>query len=105
LKNYGFELNGEVNGTTGAEPRAPFSTFEVYNVTAIGAGIGNSVGGEDNDTFRIREYSSPRIHNGIFTDFARRGIRIDDKSDWFLQNGSLRFENNLWWGYTGAGNG
>ena len=99
LKNYGFELNGEVNGTTGDLPREPFSTFEVYNVTSIGAGLGNQAGGEDNDTFRIREFSSPRIFNGIFTEFARRGIRIDGKSDFFLQNGSLRFENNLWWNF------
>jgi hypothetical protein len=100
-QNYGMELNGEVSGTTGDHPRQPFSTFQAYNVTLIGAGVHNAPVGEDNDAFRIREFSTPRIHNGIFTDYSRRGVRIDDKSGQFLEDGTLQLTHNLWWGFRG----
>lgn len=102
LQNYGFELNGEVSGTTGVTPRTPFSTFQAYNVTMIGAGAENPALGEDNDAFRIREFSTPGFYNGIFTDFSRRGIRIDAKSGEFLDAGTLQFTHNLWWGFPGG---
>ncbi|MBX3744966.1 MAG: T9SS C-terminal target domain-containing protein [Verrucomicrobiae bacterium] len=101
-QNYGFELNGEVSGTTGDTPRRPYSTFQAYNVTGIGAGAENPAVGEDNDVFRIREFSTPGIYNGIFTDFSRRGVRIDEKSGQFLTDGTLQLTHNLWWGFPGG---
>ncbi len=87
-RNYGLELNGEVNGTTGTTPRNPISNFQVYNLTIIGAGVGTSGAGGDNTTMLVREYSAPRIYNSIFTDFAKRGIEFGPKADLMLTNGS-----------------
>jgi len=101
-RNYGMELNGEVNGTSGTTPRDPISNFQVYNLTVIGAGVGTSGAGGDNTTMLVREYSAPRIYNSIFTDFAKRGIEFGAKADLMLTNGSMQLCNNLWWGYTGG---
>jgi hypothetical protein len=99
VRDKGFELNGEPNGI--AVNASPVSNFEVYNATSIGAGVGS--GGANNNVFTIREYSAPKFYNSIFTDYAQRGISIDSKSLTHLNSGLLKFENNLWFGFT-AGN-
>ncbi len=98
-RDKGFELNGEPTGL--ATSAAPIANFAVYNATAIGAGVGS--GGANNNVFTIREYAAPRFFNSIFTDYAQRGVSIDAKSGLHLTNGILKFENNLWFGFT-AGN-
>ncbi len=98
-RDKGFELNGEPTGiATGA---SPIANFEVFNATSIGAGVGS--GGANNNVFTIREYAAPKFFNSIFTDYAQRGISIDAKSLTHLNSGALKFENNLWFGFT-AGN-
>lgn len=99
VRDKGMELNGEPSGI--AVSNAPLARFTVYNATLIGAGAGS--GGNNNNTFTIREYASPRIYNSIFTDFAQRGVSIDDKTKSLLENGSLDLQDNIWWGFT-AGN-
>ena len=98
-RDKGFELNGEPSGL--ATSAAPIANFAVYNATSIGAGVGS--GGANNNVFTIREYAAPRFYNSIFTDYAQRGVSIDAKSGLHLTNGILKFENNLWFGFT-AGN-
>jgi hypothetical protein len=76
----------------------------VYNVTVIGAGVGMTGAGGDNDTMLLREFLQAKIYNGVFTDFARRGITLGPKGDYGVTNGTLQLCNNLWWGYTGGDN-
>ena len=103
-RNFGSELNGEPAGTTTTTPQAPFSNFQLYNATIIGAGVGNLGTGGNNDALLIRDYSAPRIYNSIYTDFGRRGVSIPDvRSGLMLTNGTLDLANNLWWGFTAGG--
>jgi hypothetical protein len=96
VRDKGMELNGEPNGL--AVSNAPLARFTVFNATIIGAGAGS--GGNNNNAFTIREFSSPQLYNSIFTDFAQRGVSIDAKSKLLLDNGSLQLQDNIWWGFT-----
>jgi uncharacterized surface protein with fasciclin (FAS1) repeats len=102
-RNYGFELNGEPSGLTGAEPREPAARFTVYNATLIGAGVGSSGSGGANTAFLIREFAGPRLYNSVFTDLAARGVELGPKGDYGLTNGWTELANNLWYGFTANG--
>ncbi|HRY47718.1 MAG TPA: T9SS C-terminal target domain-containing protein [Candidatus Paceibacterota bacterium] len=99
-RNFGSELNGEPSGLTGAAPLQPYSNFQLYNATVIGAGVGNGGTGGNNDALMIREYAAPRIHNSIYTDFGRRGVNLDPKSGVMLTDGLLTITDNIWWGFS-----
>ena len=98
-------------GDAGGDDAMPFSTPVMYNVTYIGSGENAVVAGGDNNdrTFAIRDNAGGQYWNSIFTDYPGVALNIEDLADDAaedsrkrLEDGSLAFANNLWFGY-GAG--
>jgi hypothetical protein len=112
-RNYGFELNGQLNEVTSsanpASPRTPMGTFKVYNMTLIGAGAGSTVVNGGNDYgIALRPYASPTIENAILTDFnGATGILLDTAGGLPATNcwtaGYATLKNTLWWNFSAAG--
>jgi hypothetical protein len=42
------------------------------------------------------------VHNSILTDFGGGGINVDPDSGWFLTNGLIQIDNNIWWQFRDA---
>ncbi len=90
------------------ETSTPFATPVIYNATLIGSGVGGN--NPDNDgAFRIRENSRISWINSIITDVNGTGVDVQDRdsgedSRSGLENGDLRLQNNLWFGFA-DGNG
>ncbi len=93
LKDQAGEWNGEPKELVVSN--TPLATFEIYNATLIGAGT-NTTG---NRALLVRDYAAPTLRNSIITDFGGAGINIDPDSGWFLTNGLIKIDNNLWWGF------
>ena len=108
-KNYGMELNSQINEIATAALLTPQADFKVYNATIIGSGAGSTnVNGGRNAGVILRPYAAPKIYNSIFTDFNERGIELDTRNGvngaTSVTNGYAVFRNNLWWGFvTGSG--
>ncbi|MFQ5640118.1 MAG: T9SS C-terminal target domain-containing protein, partial [bacterium] len=98
---------GEHDGGTNPEDGRPFAIPQIYNATYIGSGASSS--NLDNDVvLKIRDNAGGKYKNSIFTDFADRGVDVEDlasgeDSRARLEAGDLVLANNLWWGF-GAGN-
>ena len=111
-RNYGMELNNQVNEQPQNVQRTPASDFKVYNMTIIGAGALDTTapnGGED-AAVTLRPWVGPKIYNAIFTDFSGRGILLDTQNGvtatQAVTGGYAQFHNTLWWDFvTGSGNG
>jgi hypothetical protein len=103
-RNYGMELNNQINEIATASLLTPQADFKVYNMTVIGAGTGSTIvnGGRD-AAIILRPYAAPTIYNSIFTDFNERAIELETRngvfSDVSVTNGYAQFQNNLWWGF------
>ncbi|MGF1671287.1 MAG: T9SS type A sorting domain-containing protein, partial [Balneolaceae bacterium] len=70
-------------------------------------GVGSDVS-ENNDALIFRDNAGGIYYNSIFTEFAGRGITIEDNpsgedSRARLEAGDLDLANNIWWNF-GAGN-
>ena len=108
-RNYGMELNNQINEIVTTNLLTPQADFKVYNCTLIGSGTANtSVTGGRNAAFVLRPYSAPKIFNSIFTDFNERGIELGTvngvNAAVSVTNGYAQFHNNLWFGFvTGSG--
>ncbi len=98
-------------GDAGGDDATPFSTPVISNVTYIGSGENATVAGGDNNdrTFAIRDNAGGQYWNSVFTDYPGVAINIEDLADDAaedsrkrLEDGSLAFANNIWFGY-GAG--
>jgi hypothetical protein len=109
-RNYGMELNNQINEIATTNMLLPLADFKVYNATLIGCGVLNTnVTGGRNAGLILRPYSAPKIYNSIFTDFNERGIELDTRNgingDVSVTNGLAQFHNTLWWNFvTGSGN-
>ena len=90
VKDQGGEWNGDPKELVASN--APFANFEIYNATFIGAGT-NTTG---NRCWQVRDYAAPKVHNSIMTDFGGWAINVDPDSGWFLTNGLIQIDNNLW---------
>jgi hypothetical protein len=95
-KDQGGEWNGDPKELVLSN--APFANFEVYNATWIGAGT-NTTG---NRCWQLRDYVAPMVHNSIMTDFGGYGMNVDADSGWFLTNGLIQIDNNIWWQFRDA---
>lgn len=104
-RNYGMELNSQPNeliSSTNTTPITPMGTFKVYNITIIGAGttFTNQDGGV-NDGVTLRPFASPTIVNGLFTEFAGQGLRLDTQGGLSANNvvnsNYATIRNTLWW--------
>lgn len=97
----------EQDGGTDPEDGQPFATPYILNATYIGSG--SSSANADNDLALIfRDNAGGKYYNSIFTDFADRGVEVEDlasgeDSRGRLEAGDLVLANNLWWDF-GAGN-
>ncbi len=108
-RNYGMELNSQLNEIVTTSLLTPQADFKVYNMTIIGSGTGSTVvNGGRNAAVILRPYAAPKIYNSIFTDFNERGIElavnqgVDASTS--VTNDYAQFLNNLWWGFvTGSG--
>jgi len=111
-RNYGMELNNQVNEQPQVVQRQPASDFKVYNMTIIGAGALDTTvpnGGEDAG-IALRPWVGPKIYNAIFTDFSGRGVLLDTQNGitatQAVTGGYAQLHNTLWWDFTtGSGNG
>jgi hypothetical protein len=111
-RNYGMELNNQVNEQLQDTQRQPASDFKVYNMTIIGAGALDTTvpnGGED-AAITLRPWVGPKIYNSIFTDFNGRGMFLDTQNGitatQAVTGGYAQLHNTLWWDFTtGSGNG
>jgi hypothetical protein len=93
-RDEGGEFNG-INNELDATGTFPFaSTFEIYNWTAIGAGVGGTASG--NEALVIRQQAQPRIYNSVFTEFDGRCVV-------FGTNAAPDVKNNLFWRCIGGG--
>jgi hypothetical protein len=109
-RNYGMELNNQVNELQQATPFSPSSDFKIYNMTIIGSGVSNaSVNGGANAAIALRPWVGPKIYNAIFTDFNERGVFLDTQQGIIatqaVTGGFAQLHNTLWWDFTtGSGN-
>jgi hypothetical protein len=104
-RDNGGEWNGEPNGL--AVSNSPLATFEIYNMTLVGAGANGNT--NVNHGLTIREYASPRVYNSILTGFnpasGSVGVRISDtRSGAMLSAGLIDFRENIVHGWTSAYN-
>jgi hypothetical protein len=111
-RNYGMELNNQVNERPQDVQRTPAADFKVYNMTIIGAGALDTTtpNGGENAVVALRPWVGPKIYNAIFTDFNGRGVLVDTQNGVTATNavtgGFAQFHNTLWWDFvTGSGNG
>jgi hypothetical protein len=114
-RDRGSEINGFVNGSGSAAgpngmDRAPLATYPTYNATWIGAGVATAtVGGFANNTFRIRDGSRAKFYNSIFTDFAERGVALENINTNFLASdpalSPIALDHNLWFGFSSGATG
>ncbi len=110
-RNYGMELNSQINEIATASLLTPQADFKIYNMTLIGSGTGSTiVNGGRGAAMILRPYVGPKIYNSIFTDFNERAIELDTRNGvnaaTSVTNGYAQFANNLWWGFvTGSGSG
>ena len=113
-RNYGMELNSQPNeliNSNNAAPILPRGTFQLYNLTIIGAGTGSTnLNGGGNDGIALRPFASPSIYNAVFTDFNGQGIRLDTQNGLsgnnVVNSNYAAINNTLWWGFvTNAGTG
>ncbi|HTD65952.1 MAG TPA: hypothetical protein VK846_05410, partial [Candidatus Limnocylindria bacterium] len=112
-RNYGMELNNQVNEVQAATQLTPAADFKVYNMTLIGAGALNPVGGGgggNNAAIALRPWVGPKIYNSIFTDFNERGVLLDSAqgivATQAVTGGFAQLHNTLWWDFvTGSGSG
>jgi hypothetical protein len=108
-RNYGLELNNQINEIATTNLLTPQSDFKVYNGTFIGSGTANTnVNGGRGAGVVLRPYAGPKIYNSIFTDFNERGIELETRqlvnSSVSVTNGYAQFHNTLWWGFvSGSG--
>ena len=103
-RNYGLELNNQINEIATTNLLTPQTDFTVYNLTLMGAGVTatNTTGGRNGGVI-LRPYVAPKIYNAIFTDFNERGIELDTRNGVngavSVTNGFAVFENTLWWNF------
>ena len=107
-RNYGMELNNQINEIATSEKLLPASGFKVYNATLIGAGTSSTlVNGGRNAAIIFRPFLGVTIENSIFTDFNERAIELDTRNTISAANvvtNTGHLKNNLWWGFvTGSG--
>jgi hypothetical protein len=113
-RSNGLELNSQLNElTTSSSPLlTPQGTFVVYNLTALGSGIGSTSvsGGTTSGGIALRAFASPRIYNAVFSDFnTTKGIFLDAANPnnvpatncWTA--GYAQIKNTLWWNFSNAG--
>jgi hypothetical protein len=109
-RNYGMELNNQVNELQQATSLAPAADFKVYNMTLIGSGVSNTVvNGGANAAMALRPWVGPKIYNAIFTDFNERGVFLDTQQGIIATQAVTaalaQLHNTLWWDFTtGSGN-
>ncbi|MBM3871376.1 MAG: hypothetical protein FJ392_10490 [Verrucomicrobia bacterium] len=92
-KDSGFEIDGDAPNTG----LLPTSEWKIWNATVLGSGAAN--GQQSGNAFTIREFASPAFINGIFGDFARRGVSIDANAGTHIASGKLDFQNNIFFGF------
>jgi hypothetical protein len=97
-RNFGGEYAGD---PVSPFNRLPLSSFTVFNATYIGAGVTN-VTGVANHAIDAKEDTAAKHYNTIFTDFADRGIRVQNSATNRLNAGDLDFRNNIWFGFRGG---
>ena len=106
----------EQDGAGGDEFFQPYAIPTIYNVTYVGAGVGNQPESDRAQMLMFRDNTGGFYHNSIFTDFQtdqgglaltiedidNTGSKPEDSRQQF-ENGNLGLTNNLWFGF-GAGN-
>ena len=105
----------EQDGAGGDEFFQPYALPQVYNVTYVGAGVGNQPASDQPAQLVFRDNTGGFYHNSIFTDFQtdqgglaltiedidNTGSKPEDSRQQF-EAGNLGLTNNLWFGF-GAG--
>ncbi len=111
-RNYGMELNNQVNEQPQVTQRTPAADFKVYNLTMIGAGALDTTApnGGENAAMALRPWVGPKIYNAIFTDFNGRGVLVDTQNGitatQAVTGAYAQLHHTLWWDFTtGSGNG
>jgi len=99
----------EMDGGDDCESCTPYAEPTIVNLTLIGAGVGNTPGGDQNElALHLRDNSGGHFYSSIITDYVADGIIIEDlasgeDSRARLDAGQLTIEHVYWWGF-GAGN-
>lgn len=97
----GMEMDGGDDDETGL----PYAEPTVVNLTLIGAGVGNTPGGDQNElALHFRDNSGGHFYSSIVTDFVADGIVIEDlasgeDSRQRLEDGDLTIEHVYWWNF------
>ena len=99
----------EMDGAGGDEHFKPYAMPTIYNVTYIGAGVGNQPAGDRAEMLMFRDNSGGSYHNSIFHDFQsseggyaltiedtdNAGSTTEDSRQRF-EAGDLQLTNNIW---------
>jgi len=110
-RNYGMELNSQVNELQQTTLLTPATDFKVYNLTLIGAGaLSTGINGGADAALALRPWVGPKIYNAIFTDFNAEGVRLDTQqgitATQAVTGAYAQLHNTLWWNFaTGSGSG
>ena len=97
----GMEMDGGDDDETGL----PYAEPTVVNLTLIGAGVGNTPGGDQNElALHFRDNSGGHFYSSVVTDFVADGIVIEDltsgqDSRQRLEDGDLTIEHVYWWNF------
>ncbi len=83
-----------------------YSNPTVYNLTFIGSGTG-TVAATNTNAVLMRDATAGTVANSIFTEYAHKALEVEDlpaasgiDSYTRMQNGELKFLNNLWYGFS-----
>jgi hypothetical protein len=101
---------GEHDGGISPQEAEPWSNPYIANETFIGSGM-NSANNNNDWAFFIDDYAGGHFWGGIFTEFRKRGISIDDLPDPTpdardqLERDSLEWDYTVWskFGYASLG--
>jgi hypothetical protein len=95
----------EMDGGDDCETCMPYAEPTIVNLTLIGAGVGNTPGGDQNElALHLRDNSGGHFYSSIVTDFVADGIVIEDlasgeDSRQRLDDGELTIEHVYWWNF------
>lgn len=121
LNQFWFAIQGtdeagraaEMDGATGNEFFAPFSTPVIANATYIGPGVGAGTGlGDGNELVIIRDNSAASYYQSLFVESPEAAITVEDidntgdrtaDSRQRLEGDDIALEGNIFFGF-GAGN-
>ena len=106
-RNYGLELNNQLNDLANTNGVAFLGSFQVHNLTVVGAGT-NSTGSASGDGGRnaamvLRPSTGLKLWNSVLTEFGASGIELETRNGVnptnVVSEGYTAIRNTLFWNF------